>query len=595
MGSKRPRTPIGRGSLVLGIAVSAAAAGLYLAWMLGRFGGERATVAASDLGLVLGAGAAAVLCLASARRHEGRGRLAWYLTAAAMIAWTAGEGIWSFFEVFASREVPFPSVADAGYLAAIPLAAAAMLTFPSGPTGTRSRARALLDGLTIVASVLLISWVTVLGPLVHAGGESFFEQAIGVAYPAGDVVILTAVFSVVARAASGTRGPLLVLGLGMAAIALADSGYTYLTLNNEYASGGPLDAAWLVGYLLIGLAALASGTGKGPPARAERFTRLGAALPYGAVFAALAVVGTQKTTEGSLDLVTFWDALALVVLVVVRQFLTRLDNVALSQTLETRVKRRTAELDRALVDLREAKLREETFVASTSHELRTPVTTIIGASKTVLHRATGLDEEGRELLEMVHRAGLRMAGLVEDLLAVAGLVNRLDGTATVLDLADVVTAVANDQQALRERLRISLPQPLMAVGDPAGARAVMTHLLENAAKFTAPGTPVHVEGSAGRGFAELVVRDEGPGIPPDLLERIFERFYQVDGTSTREQGGVGLGLFLARRLAEGMRGKLIAEPATRGGTVFRLVLPAPGARPGGHDLGTAPSALSSRE
>jgi diguanylate cyclase (GGDEF)-like protein/PAS domain S-box-containing protein len=197
-----------------------------------------------------------------------------------------------------------------------------------------SLARTILDGLLIAGSLLIISWSTVLGAVYRTGSGGLLADLLGLAYPVGDVVIGTMVIILAARATRATRLPLYLLAGGLAANLLADSGFAYLTATSQYGAGSVIDAGWVAGYLLIAIAALrgASTTAlsaevEGPPGR------LGLLLPYLPVAAAALVAAVEELQPGSLDPVVFWGLLAIIALVVVRQFLTLSDNLALNRQL----------------------------------------------------------------------------------------------------------------------------------------------------------------------------------------------------------------------------------------------------------------------
>src|SRR5207302_9082805 len=121
--------------------------------------------------------------------------------------------------------------------------------------------------------------------------------------------------------------------------------------------------------------------------------------------------------------------------------------------------------------------------------------------------------------------------------------------------------------------KLNVPEMLLARADPMRCRQVVTNLLNNAVKFTDSGAITITAGSTGE-VVELVIADTGIGIPGDQLERVFDEFTQVDGTSTRSQGGTGLGLPLAKRLVEIMSGRLILTSVLGEGTTVRVLLPA---------------------
>ena len=114
---------------------------------------------------------------------------------------------------------------------------------------------------------------------------------------------------------------------------------------------------------------------------------------------------------------------------------------------------------------------------------------------------------------------------------------------------------------------------LAALADPDALRRILSNLLDNAAKY-APGAPPEVSARAAGNAVELVVADRGPGVPPGLEEKVFERFFRADDSLARRANGSGIGLSLARGLARGMGGDLIYRPRPGGGAEFVLTLPA---------------------
>jgi len=243
---------------------------------------------------------------------------------------------------------PVPSLADVGYLAAPPLAAAALISLPFAAQSLVGRARQVLDGLMIAASLLLASWVMVLSPLFRSGGDDLLSQAISLAYPIGDVVVGTIVLFVLARArmGQGTRGtPLPLLGGGLVAIAVADSGFVYLTAVGSYSSGALIDAGWFLGYLLVLLAARKpESDGVNEEEAATSVDRMGLFLPYIAVVGAVAVSTIAQIQEGILDSFAAWCRSFIILALVGRQVLSLLENLSLARHLEARVVERTAEL-----------------------------------------------------------------------------------------------------------------------------------------------------------------------------------------------------------------------------------------------------------
>src|SRR5438128_190886 len=191
----------------------------------------------------------------AAGRHRGRTRVAWSLVGVSALSWATGESVWSYYQLRLGQPVPFPSVADAGFLGAVPFAVLGVLLFPAAPAQAASRLGALLDGLIIAGSLLVVSWATVLGTVYRGGSGSLLSQAIGLAYPIGDVIIATIALLLVRRAPRDGRGPLLLLAAGLLANLVADSSFALLTTANAYGPVQASDTGWVAGYLLIGLAA----------------------------------------------------------------------------------------------------------------------------------------------------------------------------------------------------------------------------------------------------------------------------------------------------------------------------------------------------
>jgi len=224
-----------RFQLSLGLAVGASLG--FLAFLEARPASDGTVKLVANLAQLLAPTLAAASCAwAAASGSGGRYRRAWALLAASAGSWAAGQAIWVWYEHVAQRELPFPSLADVGYLGAIPLAVAAMLAFPGQAERAVLQVRSLLDGGMIATSLLYTSWSLVLGPVFRAGQGGELEQAIVLAYPAGDVVLATIVLVVVARIRVG-GAPVLLLGAGLLSLAVADSSFAYLTQEGTYSTG----------------------------------------------------------------------------------------------------------------------------------------------------------------------------------------------------------------------------------------------------------------------------------------------------------------------------------------------------------------------
>ncbi len=221
----------------------------------------------------------------------------------------------------------------------------------------------------------------------------------------------------------------------------------------------------------------------------------------------------------------------------------------------------------------EARLRR--FAADASHELRTPVATVRGYAE--LYRAGGLrqPEELSEAMRRTEQEAIRMGSLIEDLLLLARLDQGRPLERGPVDLAALVRdAVADAHVVHPERdLTADAPDPVVVDGDDGRLHQVVANLLGNALVHTPP--TARVEVSARRFGAEAVieVRDEGPGMAPEVAEQAFERFYRADASRSRHKGGSGLGLSIVDAIttAHGGRSELVSAPGQ--GTTVRIFLP----------------------
>src|SRR6184192_4585525 len=183
-------------------------------WIGLRIDGIQVTEAVDDFGEAAAALIAALACAAAALRHKGRMRVAWALLGSGAAAWAIGEGIWSYIEVIRAQPVPFPSLADAGYLAAVPFVVAGIAVFP-GRHRTASRAAFLLDGAIIAGALLIISWSMVLGRLYHDASSGTLSAVLGLAYPIRDIAIAVMALLLLRRTARSIRLPLLLVAAGL--------------------------------------------------------------------------------------------------------------------------------------------------------------------------------------------------------------------------------------------------------------------------------------------------------------------------------------------------------------------------------------------
>jgi signal transduction histidine kinase len=215
------------------------------------------------------------------------------------------------------------------------------------------------------------------------------------------------------------------------------------------------------------------------------------------------------------------------------------------------------------------------FVAAVSHELRTPLTAMLGSVGTMMRLEERLDADGRhKMLVMAKDQGMRLKRLIEELLTVAAAEHAgMDVRHELVDVRRLLVDVrTNLQSTTAARVVVESDTVEGVVSDRLKLQQILLNLVENAGKY-APDGPIEVVVAESGGRTTFAVRDHGAGIPVADRGRVFERFVQLDQSSTRRNGGTGLGLYLCRQLAEALGGRLDLGDAEGSGCVFTVTLP----------------------
>jgi diguanylate cyclase (GGDEF)-like protein/PAS domain S-box-containing protein len=367
----------------------------------------------SNIGLMLVALTAGAVALWRSTRNVGGSARAWGLLGLACLSWGLGQAVWTWYESIAGREVPFPSLADVGYLMFVPLAAVALLAFPSVPRRLSSRIRTVLDGLLIASALLFMSWMLVLGPLVQAGGDPL-PLTIGLAYPAGDVVIITILLFASSHRTQGAdagRSTRPLLFAGLLAFAVADSGFVYLTNSGSYSSGSLIDIGWFCAFAAIFLAGCRASGVETDTTDDLVPDRLAVLVPYVPVGLAVFVGAFGLTFGEGIGRFLGWNMLVLILLAVIRQVAVLLENLSLTTDLEQRVRERTAELDRS-------ERRFRSLVQNSSD-----VITVVDAGGTITYQSPSIERVlGRDSDALVDTSYLDLVH-VDDHLALETLID----------------------------------------------------------------------------------------------------------------------------------------------------------------------------
>jgi signal transduction histidine kinase len=253
--------------------------------------------------------------------------------------------------------------------------------------------------------------------------------------------------------------------------------------------------------------------------------------------------------------------------------------VALFRIVATASRRLRRQADRELrlaTEERDLALRKAAVIATVSHEFRTPLTIIEGVSST-LQRHDLVAGDGHSLLDSLRNASHRLHDLVEDLLGTAeGIERQAEVERRPVALREVIQGVVDGLSSFdaHSRVRVvAISDGDTIKSDPALLTPLLRHIIENALKFSPPGSAVDISIVRTSGEVEVRVRDRGPGIDPEFMERAFDPFTQEDQSSTRAKSGLGIGLFAARKIADLIGGRVELQRHPEGGMEAILHLP----------------------
>ena len=224
-----------------------------------------------------------------------------------------------------------------------------------------------------------------------------------------------------------------------------------------------------------------------------------------------------------------------------------------------------------ITELRRLATVRQEFVANLVHELKTPITSLRLTAESLL--GDPLPKDRKRFAERLVREADLMSKIIDNLRQLGDI----EIGAMTVDLStfklDELFTESLARLSIDRPLDASIPQDLTITSDRAKLAQALGNLLDNAAKFSPPGTAIEVEAEVVGGELVLSVRDHGPGISPEHWSRVFERFYKVDRARPREAGGFGLGLAITKHLVQVLGGRIWTEAARDGGQVFCIALP----------------------
>src|SRR5437879_11696040 len=353
--------------------------------------GEHAVTVIDDLGEAVAAAIASAACAWAASRAAGKDRLGWALMSISAGLWAAGEVVWSYYEVGLGVQVPYPSLADAGFLSAVPFAIAGIRSFWSKPRGTSSRWRVWFDGVIVALALTSTAWGFGLRT-VYESGAPWSTKVFDLAYPVCDILIGTVLILAIRRATEDQKGRMALLLAGVASYSIADSAFSYLTAQGAYGSvGSVLDTGWFAGFLLIGLAAIYPAAAPKPATEQAPLDLWQLALPWMTLLLASAGDVYSSLTGQDIDLFMSSCTAAGAVL------------LTLNIVLERR------EFLEMLTDIQTAR-------STLNHEFKTALVGILQLSEQVKEADRAYDEGVRELAADIHHQAQRLDRLVEGML-----------------------------------------------------------------------------------------------------------------------------------------------------------------------------------
>jgi signal transduction histidine kinase len=521
----------------------------------------------------------------------------WWLVSGGLLTYAVARTLWLVEDVFLFRHhVPFPSLADLFFALQFPFYFLALLLVPRVRSGIR-RVRVALDACLLLGAAFALTWSFLLAPIYVNSHETLLGKLVNLSYPVGGLAVLFGLLVIWLRSEeySGERAVVALLIAAIVCLVVADFWQATLLLNtSSYRSGSPPDLFWLAFYLLVLLAGLvqfrltlrmpADARARPPRPQPTNLRRqdfvaglhvtvpIAAALVVSAVLFLQAELVTPDLHPHAPPLI----ALGLLGLVLLRQGLMAVENERVRREREEALGQITAQM--------------ETFLGVAGHELKSPLASMRLGLQMAEQRIQRLLRRERievtdvapllEPVARVQRQEERLDRLVDDLVDMARVkAGRLDLRMAPTDLATIVREAVEEQRRVHPERTLMLEWPgeqrVPVVADDQRLGQVVTNYLTNALKYSSADRPVEVGLQVEEWQARVWVRDEGPGLPPEVQKHIWDRFYRAPGIEVQSGSGVelGLGLHISRTIIEQHHGQVGVQSAPGQGSTFWFSLP----------------------
>jgi signal transduction histidine kinase len=522
----------------------------------------------------------------------------WWWVSAGLLFYALASTVWLVEDQFLfPNHVPIPSWHDLFFVLQYPCFLLALLLIPRVRPSLQ-QAFVMLDACLLLGAALALSWYFLLAPIYLSSHQTMASKLVNLIYPVGDLALffgLTMTWLHLREYASEQQAIMALLFVASACLFVADIWFALLLLHtSSYRAGSPPDLFWMAFYLLLPLAALVrfrlaqrtlAGVSVWPMGqqpqnlrRQDLIAGLRITFPVAAALLASTVlfIRAEVVTTPSHPLAPLLIALGLLGLALLRQGLMAVDNERLRREREEALRATTAQI--------------ETFLGIAGHELKNPLMSMQLGLQLVERRIRRLLRREREdaadvelLLEPVaqaERQGERLQRLVTDLVDVARVrAGRLELHLEPTDLAAVVRQAVMEQRLVNPERTFLLEYPaeqrVPVTADAHRLGQVVTNYLTNALKYSPADRPVAVGLQVDDQHARVWVRDEGPGLPPQEQERIWERFHRAPGIEVQSGTGVGLGLGLhiSHTIIELHQGQVGVQSAPGQGATFWFSLP----------------------